>query len=92
MRSLLIIIIGLLVFTGCSRVSHNGAAPQQNQSPNGILHTQQTIPENNTYLQSQQIVTHLEQLASSIPNVQHAHCVILGKTATQNESNKSRYK
>jgi YhcN/YlaJ family sporulation lipoprotein len=81
MRTLLTIIIGLLVFTGCSRVSHNGATPQQNQSPNGTIHAQQTVPENNTKLQSQQIVKHLEQLASSIPDVQNAHCVILGKTA-----------
>ncbi|QGR00074.1 YhcN/YlaJ family sporulation lipoprotein [Paenibacillus psychroresistens] len=81
MRTLLTIIIGLLVFTGCSRVAHNGATPQQNQSPNGKIRAQQTVPENNNKLQSQQIVKHLEQLASSIPNVQHAHCVILGKTA-----------
>jgi YhcN/YlaJ family sporulation lipoprotein len=81
MRTPLIIIIGLLVLTGCSRVTPNGSSPQQNQSPNETLHAQQAIPENNTKLQSQQIVTHLEQLASSIPNVQHAHCVILGKTA-----------
>jgi YhcN/YlaJ family sporulation lipoprotein len=81
MRTLLIIIIGLFVFAGCSRMTPKGAAPPQNQSPNGNLHAQQTAPENNAKLTSQQIVTHLEQLATSIPNVQHAHCVILGKTA-----------
>jgi YhcN/YlaJ family sporulation lipoprotein len=81
MRTLLIIIIGLIVFTGCSRMTPKGAAPQQNQSPNGSLHAQQSVPENYANLQSQQIETHLEQLATSIPHVQHAHCVILGKTA-----------
>jgi YhcN/YlaJ family sporulation lipoprotein len=81
MRTLLIIIIGLLVFSGCSRMTQNGTATKQNQSPNVTLHEQQAIPENYANLQPQQIVMHLEQLATSIPQVQHAHCVILGKTA-----------
>jgi YhcN/YlaJ family sporulation lipoprotein len=81
MRTLLIIIIGLLILTGCGRITHNGAATQQNQSPNGALHAQQAMPLNNAMLQPQQIATHLEQLATSIPQVRHAHCVILGKTA-----------
>jgi YhcN/YlaJ family sporulation lipoprotein len=28
-----------------------------------------------------QVATHLERLATSIPNVQDAHCVVFGKTA-----------
>lgn len=81
MRTLLIIIIGLFVLAGCSRTAHNKAAPQQSHSPNGTLHAQQTIPENYPKLEPKQIVLHLEQLAASIPDVQHAHCVIMGKTA-----------
>jgi YhcN/YlaJ family sporulation lipoprotein len=80
MRTLLII-IGLFVLAGCSRTAHDGATPLQNQSPHGTIHAQQTIPENYPKLQPKQIVTHLEQLATSIPHVQHAHCVIMGKTA-----------
>lgn len=80
MRTLLII-MGLCVLAGCSRTAHNGATPIQNQSPNGTLYAQQTIPENYSNLNSKQIIAHLEQLATSVPQVQHAHCVILGKTA-----------
>ena len=81
MRTLLIIIIGLIVFSGCSRTAHNGAAPLQSQSSNGTIHAQQTIPEKYPKLQPEQVVIHLEQLAASIPDVQSAHCVIMGKIA-----------
>jgi YhcN/YlaJ family sporulation lipoprotein len=79
MRTLLIIIIGLFVLSGCSNTAPNRAAPSQSQTPNMSLHAQEAIPQSN--LQPQQIVMHLEHLAASIPHVQHAHCVILGKTA-----------
>jgi YhcN/YlaJ family sporulation lipoprotein len=80
MRNLLIIILGICVLTGCSRAPSKGAAPPQNQLDNGNLHAQQNIPENNM-TQQQQIIAHLEQLATSIPQVQSAHCVVFGKMA-----------
>jgi YhcN/YlaJ family sporulation lipoprotein len=81
MRSLLIIIIGLFVLAGCSRTAPNKAAPLKSQSSNETLHAQQTTPEKYPKLEPKQVVLHLEHLAASIPDVQHAHCVIMGKTA-----------
>jgi YhcN/YlaJ family sporulation lipoprotein len=97
MRTLLLIMIGLCVVAGCSRTSNNGASSPrtqsqtqsqtqlhspnqpQLQSQNGSLHTQQASP--NVTMNAMQVAAHLEQLATSIPNVQHAHCVVFGKTA-----------
>jgi YhcN/YlaJ family sporulation lipoprotein len=81
MRTLLIIIISFLLLSGCGHSTNNGAAPQHNQAPNVNNLSQQTDQINNPTLPPEQITTHLEQLAMSIPQVQHAHCVILGKTA-----------
>jgi YhcN/YlaJ family sporulation lipoprotein len=81
MRTLLMVTLGLLMISGCGRTTHNGAAPQQNQAPNANIRSQQTDHRNNPSPAPGQITTHLEQLAMSIPDVQNAHCVILGKTA-----------
>jgi YhcN/YlaJ family sporulation lipoprotein len=81
MRTLLIIVLGVFVLTGCGRNTNNNSVPQQNQAPNAQIHSQQTNPTNHPGMTPDQIRTHLEQLAMSIPQVQHAHCVIIGKTA-----------
>jgi YhcN/YlaJ family sporulation lipoprotein len=81
MKTLLIIILSLFMLSGCGRTTHKGAAPQQNQAPNVKYQSQQTDQTNNSVLPPAQITTHLERLAMSIPQVQNAHCVILGKTA-----------
>jgi YhcN/YlaJ family sporulation lipoprotein len=69
------------VLSGCGRTTHNGAAPQHNQAPSVNIQSQQTDQTNSPVLTPAEITTHLERLAMSIPQVQHAHCVILGKTA-----------
>ncbi|MDB5052300.1 MAG: sporulation lipoprotein YhcN/YlaJ family [Bacilli bacterium] len=82
MRTLLMMMIGIFVFTGCGSIQNtnkSAASPQnqmQNQTQSNAIKTQQAGPEN-----AQQVAVHLEQLALSIPQVQHAHCVVLGKTA-----------
>jgi YhcN/YlaJ family sporulation lipoprotein len=96
MRTLLLIMIGLCLVTGCSRTSNNAGAPSprsqsqtqaqipihspnQPQSQAGSLHAQQATPD--ATINARQIAAHLEQLATSIPNVQRARCVVFGKTA-----------
>jgi YhcN/YlaJ family sporulation lipoprotein len=81
MRTLLMIILGLFVLSGCGRTTDNGSNSRQKQAPNANIRTQQTQQRNNPVLPPEQLTTHLEQLAMSVPEVQHAHCVILGKTA-----------
>jgi YhcN/YlaJ family sporulation lipoprotein len=58
-------------------ISPNQPPPPQSQ--NGNLQGQQASPE--TTVNARQVADHLEQLATSIPNVQRAHCVVFGKTA-----------
>lgn len=78
MRRLLLAVLMLSVFVGCSK-GNAGASPSQSNQ-NGIR-VQQTAPAKGGNLDAAAIETRLESLAMSVPGVQAANCVVYGKTA-----------
>jgi YhcN/YlaJ family sporulation lipoprotein len=70
MRIFLVILMGIFVVTGCSKT---------NQNPNTNM--QQSVSNQQITAYPQQTAIHLEKLATSFPQVQSAHVVMLGNVA-----------
>jgi YhcN/YlaJ family sporulation lipoprotein len=76
-----IIILALLAFlVGCNQMSQKSATPSQNPTNKGVK-VQQIAPPKQQIQNPQAVADHLEKLATSVPNVQSAHCVVFGNTA-----------
>ncbi|MBD2870147.1 YhcN/YlaJ family sporulation lipoprotein [Paenibacillus arenilitoris] len=71
-------IIVILATTGCT-VARNETSPSPQN--NDRVEAQQTEPRRQEINNSEQVATHLEQLAKGIEGVQDAHCVVIGNTA-----------
>lgn len=80
MRKLLVYLLLIAVMTGCSKSPQNGSAssPSSNQDR---VQTQQIAPPKLEIKDARAVADRLEQLATSIPDVQSAHCVVFGNTA-----------
>jgi YhcN/YlaJ family sporulation lipoprotein len=71
----------LLSFTiGCTQMPKNGVASSPSTKDSGIK-VQQIAPPKLEIQDARAVADRLEKLASSIPMVQSAHCVVFGNTA-----------
>jgi YhcN/YlaJ family sporulation lipoprotein len=78
---LILMIAALLVFAaGCNQSSQKGTSSSPNSTQNGVK-VQQIAPPQQRIQDPQAVADHLEKLATSVPHVQSAHCVVFGKTA-----------
>ncbi|MBB3109035.1 YhcN/YlaJ family sporulation lipoprotein [Paenibacillus phyllosphaerae] len=68
-----------LLATGCGTVARNKTSPSP-QNDNRIR-AQQSAPREKVISSSKQVALHLEQLATQIPGVKGAHCVVFKNTA-----------
>jgi YhcN/YlaJ family sporulation lipoprotein len=75
---LMLLLLSLLI--GCSQAPKQGAASSPSSTQNGIK-AQQAAPSTPQIKDSRAVADHLEKLATSIPLVQSAHCVVFGNTA-----------
>lgn len=81
MRRLLLAVLMLSVFAGCSKQQGmEGASPSQGSNRNSVR-ARQTAPETHSNLNAAEVEARLENLALRIPGVQSANCVLYGKTA-----------
>lgn len=80
MRQLFVLLLLIAVLTGCSQPPQNGNAssPSANQDKVKI---QQIAPPKLEIKDPRAVAERLEKLATSIPDVQNANCVIFGNTA-----------
>jgi YhcN/YlaJ family sporulation lipoprotein len=78
-RLLCVFIVILTLAVGCSQAPKSGAPsqyPNQNQ-----VKVQQIAPQKLEIKDSKAVAERLENLATSIPQVESAHCVVFGNTA-----------
>lgn len=68
-----------LLATGCGTVARNETSPSPQNDDR--VRAQQSEPRNKEIRNSNQVVSHLETLASQIPGVKGAHCVVFQNTA-----------
>lgn len=73
-----VLVVGLM--TGCGQNGDHASSSSQEKDPSKIR-VQQSVPEKPEIQNSKQVAKRLENIASSIPQVQSAHCVVLGNTA-----------
>lgn len=76
-----VILLLTIALAGCSQSPKNGASSSQAQDPNRQVKVQQTAPQKTAIRNPQAVAERLEQIASSVPNVQSANCVVFGNTA-----------
>lgn len=69
------LLIGLLA--GCGNVAKNTSPTENNQQ----IRTKQTVPHRQESKTAQEIADHLVQLATSVPQVNGANCVVIGNMA-----------
>ncbi|NEW05247.1 YhcN/YlaJ family sporulation lipoprotein [Paenibacillus sp. SYP-B3998] len=79
-RMICFIFLVLSLATGCSQAPKNGTAPPQDPTKNQVK-VQQIAPQKLEIKDSKAVAERLEQLATSIPQVESAHCVVFGNTA-----------
>ena len=79
MRLLCVFIVILTLAVGCSQAPKSGA-PSQNPNQNQVK-VQQIAPQKLEIKDSKAVAERLENLATSIPQVESAHCVVFGNTA-----------
>jgi len=81
MRLIVVSLIVIALASGCSNANH-GASPSPNNN-NQKVRVQQTIPPkpeiNNA--ENENVAQRLEKLATSVPHVIDANCVVIGDTA-----------
>jgi YhcN/YlaJ family sporulation lipoprotein len=75
------ILMLLSVLVGCNQSSRNGATPAPANEMNQQVQVKQTAPQKKEIVNSQNVADHLEQIATSIPQVESAKCVVMGNTA-----------
>ncbi|MDQ1912964.1 YhcN/YlaJ family sporulation lipoprotein [Paenibacillus sp. GD4] len=81
MRMFVAAILLLTVLSGCNQSPRNGASPSQTGDQTGKVQVQQTAPQKKEITDPAAVSARLEQIATSIPNVESANCVIFGNTA-----------
>ncbi|WP_310187505.1 YhcN/YlaJ family sporulation lipoprotein [Bacillus sp. 3255] len=69
----------LTLATGCSQAPKSGAPSQDTNQKQ--VRVQQIAPQKLEIKDSKAVAEHLESLATSIPQVESAHCVVFGNTA-----------
>lgn len=79
MRLLCVVIVILTLAVGCSQAPKSGA-PSQDPNQNQVK-VQQIAPQKLEIKDSKAVAERLENLATSIPQVESAHCVVFGDTA-----------
>jgi YhcN/YlaJ family sporulation lipoprotein len=78
-RLLCVVIVILTLAAGCSQAPKSGA-PSQDPNQNQVK-VQQIAPQKLEIKDSKAVAERLENLATSIPQVESAHCVVFGNTA-----------
>jgi YhcN/YlaJ family sporulation lipoprotein len=81
MRIFVYCILLLLVLVGCNQSPKNGASPSPTDNANRQVQVKQTAPQKKEIIDSQAVSERLEQIATSIPKVESAKCVVFGNTA-----------
>ncbi|MBD2861786.1 YhcN/YlaJ family sporulation lipoprotein [Paenibacillus oceani] len=79
MRYVVVLVLAIAVLSGCARHPQNQATPAPD-GQNGVK-VQQSVPAKPEIHNKQEVTQRLEKLASDIPQVHSARCVILGNTA-----------
>ncbi|MDF2721680.1 MAG: sporulation lipoprotein YhcN/YlaJ family [Paenibacillus sp.] len=79
MRKAIVLALAIVIIGGCSSKPQNEASPSPNGQ--GQIKVQQTVPAKPEILDKQQVIERLEALATGIPQVRGAKCVVLGNTA-----------
>lgn len=81
MRMFVYSIVLLSVLVGCNQSPKNGASPSPTNDTNRQVQVQQTAPQKQEIVDSRAVSERLEQIATSIPQVESANCVVFGNTA-----------
>src|SRR5262245_56314563 len=81
MRMFVYSILLLSVLVGCNQSPKNGASPSPTNDTNRQVQVQQTAPQKKEIVDSRAVSERLEQIATSIPQVESANCVVFGNTA-----------
>jgi YhcN/YlaJ family sporulation lipoprotein len=74
-------ILLLSFLTSCNLSPKNGASPSQPNKANSQVQVNQTAPQKKEIVDSRAVSERLEQIATSIPQVESANCVVMGNTA-----------
>lgn len=80
MRLFVCSILILSILAGCNQSSRNGTPAPMNEM-NQQSQVNQTATQKKEIVDNQNVAEHLEQLATSIPQVESAKCVVVGNTA-----------
>jgi YhcN/YlaJ family sporulation lipoprotein len=81
MRILVYCVLMLYVLAGCNQSPRNGASSSPANDANPRVQVQQTAPQKKEIVDSNAVAQRLEQIATSIPQVEGARCVVVGNTA-----------
>jgi YhcN/YlaJ family sporulation lipoprotein len=81
MRMFAAVFLLLSVLAGCNQSPQNGASPYQANQGQGQVQVNQTAPQKKEITDPAAVSKRLEQIATSIPNVESANCVVFGNTA-----------
>lgn len=81
MRMFVTVVLMLSVIAGCNQSPKNGASPLQADAQKGQVQVNQTAPQKKEITDPAAVSKRLEQIATSIPNVESANCVVFGNTA-----------
>ncbi|MCS7463436.1 YhcN/YlaJ family sporulation lipoprotein [Paenibacillus doosanensis] len=81
MRVFVYCIVLLSVLVGCNQSPKNGASPSPTNDTNRQIQVKQTAPQKKEIIDSRAVSERLEQIATSIPQVESANCVVFGNTA-----------
>ena len=78
MKTRVFCVLLLMLFAGCGNVEPQGIAPNPGGQANGRWEAQQAppVPQNPI-----DVALHLEEIATRVPNVNNARCVVFGNTA-----------
>lgn len=80
MKRICLLLLFMSLAAGCSQAPKNGAAPPLDPSHQQVK-VQQIAPQKLEIKDPKAVADRLEHLATSIPNVESAHCVVFGNTA-----------
>jgi YhcN/YlaJ family sporulation lipoprotein len=80
MRYFIGIVIVLSLVTGCNNQADNGTSSSP-QNKDQQVRVNQTAPQQQENLNTEDVTERLENLAKSVPQVEDATCVVIGNTA-----------
>lgn len=81
MRMFVVAILLLSVLSGCNQSPKNGVSSSQTIDQNRQIQVNQTASQKKEIKDPQTVADRLEQIATSIPNVEGANCVVFGNSA-----------